>query len=213
MGAIRIAVLASVLGLSLLASGCGTPARPVPVDPTSTSVLDAHVALLESDGHPLSTRTGIPDVDSVLAVLERGSLAEISALGGYQSLPCVTEVQEGRSAPRCPHGSLPGDVVEVLPMANCRGVTFAPADLFWAATLRGSNAKLHAVYVNAPARKAALPLGDYAIVITRRNGERVTGAEAQVSKGRVVSVDFSCDTPAQLARTGSGGTYILKPKN
>jgi hypothetical protein len=110
-----------IVGLRLR---CGDPNRfpamPLPPDPEF---------LLPPLGlHPPETRTGIEEVDAVIAALINADPEALVALLRYSAVACVPEHEGIGSRPVCADDEPPNTLVEVLPGSVCEGYYTRPAE-------------------------------------------------------------------------------------
>ena len=137
------------------------PATSVP--PTATSTVTEEPK--SSDYYPLSTRTGIADVDDVIAAVESGDVQVLRDLVRFTTVGC-TKAEGMGGPPKCQAGEAEGTPVNVFPFLGPEGSFMREADIsnFLPIDMIG----LFAVYsVSASAySEEAYPAGEYAAVFT-----------------------------------------------
>lgn len=169
---LRFAVTLS-LSMLLLVSACSSNGTPAPV--------------LNSDGtYPLDTRTGIEEIDNILAAVASGDRAQVLSLIDYTVAPCTTRDGFG-GPPKCRDGEEEGTSVEGIPMVTSEGGIIRKDEMeLWT----GVNAEsLFAVYRVSEdgVVEQYYPRGEYAIVyLSNENGVGVT---LRIIDGRIVRVD------------------------
>lgn len=115
--------------------------------------------------YPLSTRTGIADVDEVIAAVESGDVQSLRGLIRLTEIGCTTADGMG-GPPKCAAGEAEGTLVHVLPLLGPEGSFMREAELsnFLPIEMTG----IFAVYsVSASAySEQAYPAGEYAAMFT-----------------------------------------------
>jgi hypothetical protein len=106
--------IALTLSLFLGVSAC-SPASPAGQEVTPTSQPTAAGAY-----HPLTTRTGIAEVDNILEVVASGDVEELRSLNQLTSTKCTQREGLG-GPPKCRDGEAEGTPVEVLPFLGPEG--------------------------------------------------------------------------------------------
>lgn len=143
-------------------------------------------AATETTGYPLDTRTGLPDVDPVLAAVGSGDPEELRALIQYTKAPCT--LKEGLGGPpKCRAGEAEGTVLEVLPFLGSEGSFIRKSEIAdWpgidAAALYG----VFGVGENATREEYYLP-GEYVALFLQKDNQN--GVLLHITDGRVVRVD------------------------
>ena len=137
------------------------PATSVP--PTATSTVTEEPK--SSDYYPLSTRTGIADVDEVLAAVESGDVQALRALVRFTKVGC-TKAEGMGGPPKCREGEAEGTLVNVLPLLGPEGSFIHEAELsnFQPMDMTGIFA-MYSVSASAYAEEA-YPAGEYAVMFT-----------------------------------------------
>lgn len=163
----------------LLLSACA-PATP---SPTQQPVAP------EGD-YPLDTRTGIPDVDRVLAAVASGDPEQLRSVVVFTSAPCTNAEGLG-GPPKCREGEEEGTVVNVLPMLSSEGHFIRKDEID---TWQGIDVvALYAVYrVSDDALKEDFfPAGEYMAFFVPPEGE--PGVALRIAEGGIVRVDSQFD--------------------
>jgi DNA-binding CsgD family transcriptional regulator len=94
----------------------------------STEFLESSGEAPSVAGHPPGTRTGIPEVDAVIAALAESSTVPDS-LVQWRKVACGPPPIEGRGPPECPEGVASGTPIDVISGAACEGYwRIRPAD-------------------------------------------------------------------------------------
>lgn len=183
---------------SLLLSACASatpePAATIAVAPASetaspvipTSTEPAPPQPSEPGYHPLSTRTGIPDVDAVLAAVESGDPQQLRDLIRFTTVGC-TKAEGLGGPPKCQDGEAEGTLVEVLPFLGSEGHFLHKADV---SNFPGVNVTgLYAVYKvsDSAYSEEAYPVGEYAVMFV--GDENQPGIVIQIRDG-VVRIDY-----------------------
>jgi hypothetical protein len=143
---------------------------------------------LNSQGtYSLETRTGIEDIDNVLAAVASGDRSELESLIQYTTAPCTTLEGFG-GPPKCRDGEAEGTLVEALPMIGSEGGFIRKEEIdIWTGV---DAASLFAVYQVAEegVEEEYYPRGEYAVVfLPNENGVGVT---LRILDGRIVRVDY-----------------------
>lgn len=135
--------------------------------------------------YSLAARTGIEDIDNVLAAVESGDPQQLRSLVRYTSAPCTNADGLG-GPPKCREGEAEGTVSEVLPFLSSEGHYMRKDEI---ANWQGVEATgLYAIYrVAKPvAQEEYFPHGEYAIVLKKSDGSAVT---LRIADGGIVRVD------------------------
>ena len=153
-------------------SACAPVASAEPVAPTAmlttTKKLTATSTATEepkSLGYPLSTRTGIADVDDVLAAVESGDAQAQRDLIRFTTVGC-TKADGLGGPPKCREGEAEGTLVNVLPFLGPEGNFMHESDLsgFQPMDVLG----IYAVYSvsDSAYSEDTYPAGEYAAMFT-----------------------------------------------
>jgi len=113
--------------------------------------------------YPLSTRTGIADVDNVLAAVESGDPQALRDLIHFTTIGCTNAEGLG-GPPKCREGEAEGTLVNVLPFLGPEGSFFHESEI---SSFRPMDALgIYAVYSvsDSAFSEEAYPAGEYAIL-------------------------------------------------
>jgi hypothetical protein len=176
-----------LLAVALVACSALAPAAPAS-QPTPSEPSEG--------GYPLTTRSGIADVDNILEVVASGDVQMLRSLIQFTNTKCTTADGLG-GPPKCRDGEAEGTPVEVLPIFGPEGHFFHKADIDkWL----GVNADgLYAVYEVSPefVSEPDYPSGKYAVMFIDQKNAAVVSL--RVDQGKIVRVDYLLDTsPEQL---------------
>ena len=182
--AILFRFLVFVLLLSACTSPTDAPTEIIPVasaaysspTPKPMVVTAAQPALTltakpgDAGIYPLSTRTGIADIDAVLAAVERGDPQSLRDLFHFTIVACTK--QEGLGGPpKCVDNEAEGTLVEVLPFLGPEGSFLRKAEVsnFPGVDVTG----LYAAYniSDAAYSEEAYPAGKYAVIFIGRENQ------------------------------------------
>lgn len=135
------------------------PATSVP--PTATSIATEELTVPEA--YPLSTRTGIADVDEVLAAVESGDAQALRDLVRFTEVGC-TKAEGMGGPPKCREGEAEGTLVNVLPFLGPEGRFMYESDL--SNFLPMQALEIYAVYSvsDSAFSEEAFPAGEYAAI-------------------------------------------------
>ena len=165
---------------------------------TSTQVTITEEAQPTSDAqyHPLDTRTGITEIDTVLAAVESDDPQSLRDMFSYTKTSCMTVNALG-GPPPCPEGEAEGTAVEVLPVLGPEGSYLYKDEI---SNWPGLDVEgIHAIYnVSENAYSDEYyPKGDYGIVLIGKKGidENVI---LQVKEGVVVRIDYIFDLSTDM---------------
>jgi hypothetical protein len=163
-----------ILVLVLTASACSSFGSPTPV--------------VDSQGtFSLETRTGIEELDQVLAVVESGDRAGLEGLIQYTTAPCTTQDGLG-GPPKCREGEAEGTLIEALPSISSEGSFIRKLEIdSWIGV---DASALFAVYRSSEGRieEEFYPRGEYAIVFITSGSE--PAVTLRILDGRIVRVDY-----------------------
>jgi hypothetical protein len=202
-------LLGAALAVTVLAlAACGGDSKQPPRTTTGTASATA-----APSAEPGSRRTGIPDVDRIIDVVESGDVAAFMALLERFPEKCAANPMGVGSPPRCPPGVPDGGTVE----------TFR-----WVACERGYESELDGVVMSWSARKSTLyaafkgppgyvftfidlAKGDYSLVFVDNLN---VGTRIEVAKGRVIGAWFGCgpgDDTVKRMIDDAGGSFLVPP--
>ncbi len=162
--------------------------------------------------HSLTTRTGIPAVDNVLAAIESDNPQELSSLISYTVAPC-TMVEGLGGPPKCREGEQEGTQVDVLPFLGSEGSFIRESEIDTWNGVRGYS--LYAIYrvsENAPAEEY-YPSGEYVVLLVSSDAK--TATSLRIGDDGIVRVDDLFDgSPATLNAIleRDASEVILAPK-
>ena len=191
----------------LLISACAPAVTPRQATPPAATEPASN-----GNFHPLDTRTGIGEIDTVLAAIEARDLEELRSLIRYTIAPCTFADGLG-GPPKCRAAETEGTELEVLPFMGGEG-TFLRRDesIEWGGV---DVTALYAIYrvsedVNV---EEYSPPGEYAIVFI--GFENRPAASVRVGDGGIVRIDYIFDpSPASLNAIleREASEVILAPK-
>ena len=183
-------------------------ATPVPPSPPVPTAALTPTSAPGAPWHPADTRTGIEDIDRIIAVILGGDRVAKEALIGFTTTPCTTAQGMG-GPPKCLSWERDGAPVEVFPVLGQEG-EFVRRDGI-ARRLDFAVRGLYAVYrVPADAyREQYWPAGDYGIVfIDQREGLTVV---AHAAGAAIVRLDFLRWPPAVVVARDAGELVLAPP--
>ena len=137
-------------------------------------------------GHPLTTTTGVLEVDRVLAAVASNDPRELQALVRYTAAPCTRADGLG-GPPRCQEGETEGTMLEVLPFIASEGGHIRRSEI---GNWQGIDANaVYAVYrVSGYAlNEQYYPPGEYLVIFMP--DEYGGYAALRVAEGGIVRVD------------------------
>ncbi|HNN13410.1 MAG TPA: hypothetical protein PKL78_07625 [Anaerolineales bacterium] len=167
-----LGLLVSLFVLSACAPAAGTqpviftvppPATERPGSSAPAATLPANEAPESPDYYPLSTRTGIADVDAVLAAVESGNAQTLRDLVRFTTVGCTNAEGMG-GPPKCGEGEAEGTLVTGLPLIGPEGSFMRESDL---ANLTFMEALgIYAVYSvsDSAYSEEAYPAGEYTVM-------------------------------------------------
>lgn len=219
---LRMSIL--ILLIALFLGACSSPqSTPLPVElptkpvdrPTEsveTSTESASPPSGTIEYYPLDTKTGIPEVDQVLAAVASGSPEELYGLVNYTTAPCTTADGLG-GPPKCREGEAEGTELQVLAFIGSEGGHIRKDEV---SNWQGVKADgLYAVYrVSENAlNEEYYPPGEYLIIFKPQ--EDGTTSALRVGGGGIVRVDtYFGDFPDTIQTIIDRDTseVILAPK-
>lgn len=198
--------LSTLLITGLAACAPVTPASPETAPPSEPAQPAAGF-------YPLTTRTGIAEIDDVLQVVASGNVEELRSLIQFTNTKCTQQDGLG-GPPKCREGEAEGAPVEALPFLGSEG-SFLRKDEFenW----QGVDVSgLYAVYEDSPEVYADeyYPAGEHTVLLVgKRDAEPIA---LRISGGRIVRIDYltsfgSDSLDAILEREAAN--LILPPAN
>jgi hypothetical protein len=170
-----------LLALALFACSAVTPAAPAP-QPTLSEASEGF--------HPLTTRTGIEEVDKVVEAVESGDIQMLRSLIQFTNTKCTTADGLG-GPPKCRAGEVEGPPVEVLPILGPEGHFFHKEDIKDWTGVKAEG--LYAVYEvsSEVVSDPYYPNGKYAVMFFDKENQSVV--TLRVDNGRIVRVDYILD--------------------
>lgn len=167
-------------------SGCASPVSPTAEESPIPLSTDSVVGTDEAGFYSLSTRTGIAEVDAVLAAVESGDPQQLRALFRFTTVAC-TKADGLGGPPKCQENEAEGTFVDVFPFLGPEGHFIREAEL---SNFPGVNViSVYAVYQvsNSAYSEDAYPAGEYAVVF---NGhENQPNVIVQIRNG-IVRMDY-----------------------
>lgn len=163
-------------------------------------------------GYPLSTRTGIADVDVVLAAVESGEIRQLRELLHFINVGC-THAEGLGGPPKCRDGEAEGMTVSVFPFLGSEGGHLNLENLdAWTGI---DVTRLYAVYKNSENvySDVNFPAGEFAILFLSEDDFPAT--ILQIAEGKIVRIDTVFDTSAvglAAALNRDASEFILPPK-
>jgi len=181
--------------------------KPNSIVPTATSTATEEPK--SADYYPLSTRTGIADVDDVLAAVESGNAQTLRDLVRFTTVGCTNAEGMG-GPPKCWEGEAEGTLVTGLPLIGPEGSFMRESDL---ANLTFMEALgIYAVYSvsDYAYSEEAYPAGEYTVMF-------VTGVDQiyvayQVRAGIVRMDTLFSTTSRDTVIQRDASELILAPK-
>lgn len=180
--------------LSACVSATSEPADALDVPSTTPSTIPAStdsaptvIATPQSTGYyPLATRTGIAEVDTIIAAVESGDPQQLRDLFHFTIIGCTKADGLGGS-PKCQDGEAEGTLVDVFPFLGPEGHFMRRDEVtnFPGVDVIG----LYAIYkVSETAySEESYPAGVYAVMFT--GGENRPDVVIQVREG-IVRIDY-----------------------
>ena len=168
-----------------------------------------------TEGYSLDTRTGLPDVDPVLAAVVRGDPEELRSLIQYTNAPCTRKDGLG-GPPKCQEGETEGTMLEVLPFLGAEGSFIRRDEIInWPGIDASALYAVFGVGEKATREQYYLP-GEYVALFLQKDNKN--GVVLHITDGRIVRVDTmfmgSADPFAGFIEQDSLDTakVILAPK-
>ncbi len=173
-----IKMMIGLLGSLVILSACAPAVSAEPIIPTvppsatenpnsiaSTATLTATEEPKNVDYYPLSTRTGIADVDAVLAAVESGDAQSLRELIRFTTVRC-TKADGLGGLPKCREGETEGTLVHVLPLMGPEGSFVHESDLSNLSLMQVTG--IYAAYSVSESAysEEAYPAGEYAVLFT-----------------------------------------------
>lgn len=184
-----------------------------PVTPATQDAAPTSGPISTEGYYPLTTQTGLAEIDNVLAAVASGDGQELRSLIQFTSAQC-TQAEGLGGPPKCRAGESEGTVVEVLPFLGPEG-SFLHKDEIedW----QGIDVTgLYAIYeVSSDVRvEEYYPAGKYAILFVGKDGQSLI--VLRVSDGRLVRIDYLFDVSPEFLQATirrEAAQFILPPPN
>lgn len=163
--------------------------------------------------HPLTTRTGVEEVDSVVDIVASGDMQRLRSLIGFTNTRCTTADGLG-GPPKCRAGEAEGTRVEVLPFLGPEGHFFHKEDIEQWTGIHADG--LYAVYeVSSKAfSDPDYPSGQYAVMFVDQEAPAVI--TLRLANGKIVRVDYILDLSPEESNgwiEREASRVILAPRN
>jgi len=173
----------------LLISYCAPVATPADESATIEPQLTSTTGATEKY-HSLDTRTGIKEIDIVLAAVESADPQNLRDLFDYSTLQCMTVNALG-GPPPCREGEAEGTLVEVLPTLGPEGSYIYKDEIRNWPGLDVSH--LYAIYQVSESAYSDenYPKGDYGVILIGK--ENSPNIVLQIKDGGIVRMDFLLD--------------------
>jgi hypothetical protein len=140
----------------------------------------------ESLTYPLDTRTGISEIDPVLAAVESRDPQKLRDLIQYTSAPCTWKDGLG-GPPKCRQGEVEGTMLEVLPYLGSEGSFIRKSEIDnWPGIDASALYAVLGIAENAVREQYYLP-GDYVAFFLQKGDQ--PGVGLHITDGRIVRVD------------------------
>lgn len=180
---LQMGVLILLIAMLLACS----PVTPVAQGATPTSA---------GEYHPLTTRTGMEEVDNVVDVVASGDPQKLRSLIQFTNTKC-TKAEGLGGPPKCREGEAEGTPVEVLPILGPEGHFLHKEEIEqWTGIDVDGLYAIYEVSSNAYS-EPDYPSGEYAVMFFDTENQAVISL--RVADGRVVRVDYLLDTsPEEL---------------
>ena len=142
-------------------SACTPVASAEPAAPTEAPIATDEPK--NSEYYPLSTRTGIADVDMVITAVESGDVQALRDLVRFTTIGC-TKAEGIGGPPKCGEGEAEGTLVNVLPLLGPEGSFIYESDLSSFNPMKALG--IYAVYSVSKSAysEEAYPAGKYAVM-------------------------------------------------
>lgn len=211
-------VCAVALGAVLiLAAACDDDGA---TEPTTTATPEAQATGVETtatrvSGTPApSGRTGIPEVDALLAAFSaddrKGSGEPFKPLIGFTEIACTATPEGIGGPPPCQLNEEDGELVEVFDYGACEGEYLRPHQIDRVLSIL-ARSSLYAIYRPATDGRYS---GDYVAVVTDTAAEGMGLAWAvEIDDGKIVGLSFSCAAgPEEFVQQFAPEDVVLPPE-
>lgn len=162
----------------------------------ATSITQEVVPTHTEGFHPLTTRTGIEDVDNIVEVVASGDVEALRSLIQFTNTKCTQQDGLG-GPPKCRAGEAEGTPVEVLPIFGPEGYFLLKEEIGKWTGVEATG--LYAVYEvsSKVVSDPDYPAGTYAVMFVDKENEAVVSL--RLDDGSIVRVDYLLDTsPEEL---------------
>jgi len=156
-----------------------------------------------------ASRTGIPEIDAVIATVLAGTPPEQLQLLHFSSLAC-THAEGMGGPPKCSGDEEEGTIVDVFPFLGSEGNHARRADMEdWAGIPATGVYSVYRVSDQVYSDED-FPAGEYAVVfLVEDKGSAIT---AHVRNGKIVRIDTNFSSPAELDLDRFSSEIILPPQ-
>jgi len=190
-----------VVWLSLCAislSACTSPETPTTEVIPSPSPTISAVGKDETNTYPLSSRTGIAEVDVVLAAIESEDPGQLRGLFGFTKTTCTTAEGLG-GPPKCRDGEADHTPLEVLPFLGSEGSFLRNDEIDGFTGFDVSS--IHAVFMVSDGAYSDenYPAGKYGVLLL--TDDTSEGIVLQVTEGKIIRLDTLFDITADVLLT------------
>lgn len=202
-------ILMHLLLSFVVLSACAPVAGTEPVVPTTTATSVATEEPKMPEQYPLSTRTGIADVDAVLAAVESGDAQALRDLVRFTTVGCTNAEGLG-GPPKCREGEAEGMLVNVLPFIASEGSFLYESEI---ANFQPMDALgIYAVYAvsDSALSEESYPAGEYAAMFTTEQDQIFIVFHIRDGIVRMDTVFSPTSRDAAIQRNAS--EMILAPK-
>lgn len=201
-----------VAAITLVGCGGGDDA------PLPTPTVETTAGATET---PVEGRTGIPDVDAVIAAVEAGNVDALATMMRFTDMPCLgptTPPLPPAEIIRCAPDQANGTLVDGFLYASCEGTSMLEAGRatpMFIAELRQAHNEVYAVYRTTPQSAFGtgdFPHVDYAVMLTHDLEDHVAGLALLLGGDGIVGIDGDCGYPPdEMAELHHFGDAILGP--
>ena len=173
--------------------------NPTPTSEANTAIATLSPTASPSPSDPSRTpsantqRTGIPKVDAAIDAMLAKDPTTVRTLIVYTPTACVADPEGIGAPPSCRGNEVEGDLVDVLPIAQCEGV-FNRSDEISDESLTLDDPRFEAVYRTNP---GGYPPGSYMVIFSRKpygdepEGERWAASLVMTDAG-ITGIHYGC---------------------
>lgn len=201
----------SLLPTTVVTQPTSSPkAAALPATETVSSITNPSIPSTQSGQlYPLTTETGQPEIDALLAVLANGDKQALIGQFSYLSTACQTVNGLG-GPPACRAGEPEGTLVSVLPTLGSEGsfIHADAVDAFPGLEVAG----IYAIFQNSASayQEDLFPAGEYTILLRGAGG--VPGYALRVADGKIVRLEYYFDLSAfRTLLSRDAAQFILEP--